>query len=284
MNFRTITDNEVKALAPHTFKYSVAILIYKDNEDSSVGSGTLVKIGPKYFIATAAHNLSGIADDNLYIVFKKDITYEAVPFVKRNPSSREAESAFDIGYIEISPDIAKLINEKEFLPLERITPFINFWPTRVFLTGFPAQMVSLESARKNKFTLDAIGYLTETKIINELKCDYDESTDIFVDYELNSIFVEKQIDKKMPEPYGLSGGGLWALPITQEGALWTPDNTMLIGIEKSWISSLQMVRCTQMQHWLRFVAEDYPDLRNIIEKYLILKETKLLGLPLIVNK
>ncbi|MEN6468215.1 MAG: hypothetical protein ABFD45_04595 [Smithella sp.] len=76
----------------------------------------------------------------------------------------------------------------------------------------------------------------------------------------------------MPEPFGLSGGGLWALPITQQGELWTPDNAMLIGIEKSWFSKSQMVRCTQMQHWLRCVANDYPDLEKIITDCLELKK------------
>lgn len=92
------------------------------------------------------------------------------------------ESEFDIGYIEILPETAKLISEKEFLSLDRINPFIKYWPTRVFLTGFPAQMVPRESACQNEFTLDAIGYLTETKKLNELKCEYDELSDIFADY------------------------------------------------------------------------------------------------------
>jgi hypothetical protein len=89
MNFRAITDNEVRALAPHTFKYSIAILIYKNNKNISVGSGTLIKISSRFFIATAAHNLSDIDDSNLYIVFKKDPAYETVPFIRRKPSTNE---------------------------------------------------------------------------------------------------------------------------------------------------------------------------------------------------
>jgi hypothetical protein len=272
MNFKTITNNEVNALAPHTFKYSVAIFQYPDKPVGTVSSGTLVQIGSRFFIATAAHNLTPINDNCLYIAYGKEPVYEPFRFVRRKPLLNETEPEFDVGYIEISHDTAKSMNEKEFLPLNRINPFINFWPTRVFLTGFPAEMVSLESDLKNKFVSDAIGYLTETKKLNELKCNYDELTDIVVDYEPKSIFVEKQTGITMPQPFGLSGGGLWALPITQQEKLWTPNNTMLIGIKNSWVEMSNIVRCIQIQYWLKCVAADYPDLEKIIAEYLELKE------------
>ena len=271
MSLKVVTNNEVKALAPHTFKYSVAILEYHSKNNNFVGSGTLVQLGSRFFIATAAHNLTddnhvGISDDCLFIACKKR-TSQQLPFLSRKPSAEEEEPAIDVGYIEISSDTAASMTENEFLPLSRIRPFVDYWPTRVFLTGFPAGIVSLEAARRNRFHLDAIGYLTETKKLNDMEYKHDKSTDVFIDYEQNSVFVENQEVIQMPEPHGLSGGGLWALPITQGGAIWAPQETMLIGIERS-RKSPNILCCTQIQHWLMSVAEGYSDLRETIHCYL----------------
>lgn len=278
MDFKTLTDNEVNALAPHTFKYSIAVLQYYSRDKNYVGSGTLIQIASRLFIATAGHNLAGGPDNCLYMAYSKGMVYEQLPFIRRRPSENEREPDPDVGYLEISSETAVSMKEKEFLPLNRIRPFIATWPTRVFLTGFPAEMVPVESALKNKFNLSAIGYLTEIRMDSKLPDQHDESMDIFIDYELNSVFVEKQLGMVMPKPPGLSGGGLWALPINHRSELWRPSDTTLIGIERSWRKDLSCVCCTQIQHWLRLVADDYPDLTEIIDEYLRSRESSEVGL------
>ena len=265
MDFKTLTDNEVNALAPHTFKCSIAIVQYYSRDKNYVGSGTLIQIGSRFFIATAGHNLTDVPDKSLYYVYGEEMVYEQLPFIRRKPLANEREPDPDVGYIEVSSEIATSMTEKEFIPLNRIRPYIAAWPTRVFLTGFPAEMVQVESALKNKFNLSAIGYLTEIKMDKEPD---GKSKDIYIDYELTSVFVEKQLGMEMPEPFGLSGGGLWALPIIDQTKLWRPSDTTLIGIERSWLKESSCVCCTQIQHWLKLVANDYPDLTEIIDEFL----------------
>ncbi|MBN2398021.1 MAG: hypothetical protein JXI32_06535 [Deltaproteobacteria bacterium] len=270
MNFKNLTDNEVNALAPHTFKYSIPIMQYYGRDKSSVGSGTLIKIGSRFLIATAGHNLVGVPDDCLYYVPSKKMIYDQPPFIRRNPLANSSDPGeADVGYIEIPSEIAISIEEREFLPLNRIRPFIVTWPTRVFLTGFPAEMVPIELATKNKFILSAIGYLTEIRKPNQQR---DDSMDIIVDYEPTSVLVERPNGWKMPNPRGISGGGLWALPLAGRTELWNPDDTTLIGIEKSWLETSNCVRCTQIQHWLKLVANDFPDLAEIIDEHLQSRE------------
>ena len=269
MTLKLITDHEVKALLPHTFRYSVAILQYRNVENSRVGSGTLVQIGTHFFVATAAHNLTLYNDKCLFIGCTKERSYEQPPFKRRRPQPNEPEPDIDVGYIEISPDHAKAINEKEFLPLKRIKPFVHSWKYRVFLNGFPSEYVPKDLAQKNIFNLSAIGYLTET--INPKDGSYDakvESRDIFIDYDEIGVLVDKQSNFKMPQPYGISGGGLWALPMTSQGNLWSPQDTMLIGIERSWIETKRIALCTQIQHWLKLIADDYSDLTRCINDHL----------------
>ena len=101
----------MNALAPHTFKYSIAILQYYSRDKSSVGSGTLIQIASRFFIATAGHNLAGVPDKCLYMGYSKKKVYEQLPFISRKPSANEREPYPDVGYLEILPDTAVLMNE-----------------------------------------------------------------------------------------------------------------------------------------------------------------------------
>jgi len=269
MDLKSLTDHEVKALLPHVFKHSVAILRYHSKNNCSVGSGTLVNIGTRFFVATAAHNLVDFSDECLILGHTKEVSYKQLQFERRRPFQNEPEPTTDVGYIELSGATAASMPEKDFLPLEMIRPFVNSWPTRVFLAGFPSELVPKELVMRNEFRLRGLGYLTETRNLKAAQYeDVDESRDIHVDYDKRAVFVQNQSVVSMPEPYGISGGGLWGLPTMGQGMLWTPENAMLIGIDRSWMKHSRVAFCTQIQHWLRLVASDYPDLIPLIDDHL----------------
>ena len=270
MSLRLITDHEVNALLPYMFRYSVAILqIYPDIGKCQIGSGSLIKIKSHYFVATAAHNLRPHTDEHTYIGFSKEHSTEQLPFIRRWPQPTDPEPDIDLGFIEISPDRAIDLSEKTFLPLSRISPFINCWENRVFLCGFPSEYIPVDLAQKNTFNLNGMGYLTETINPKSLNKDAkDVSRDIFIDYDEVGVLIDQQEQFKMPQPYGISGGGLWALPILPHGNLWSPEGTVLIGIERSWLKEYRIAVCTQMQFWLRLIAEKYSDLTSGINDHL----------------
>jgi hypothetical protein len=59
MDFKNLSDNEVNTLAPHIFKYSIPIMQYYNRDKNYFGSVTLIRIGSRFFVATAGHNLAG---------------------------------------------------------------------------------------------------------------------------------------------------------------------------------------------------------------------------------
>jgi hypothetical protein len=114
-----------------------------------------------------------------------------------------------------------------------------------------------------------MGYLTETLELDQVPCQQaHRSKDVCVRYDEQSILVNDGSSFEMGTPHGLSGGGLWALPLPRAGAIWSPEDAMLIGIERSWLEHSRIVFCTQMQHWLRLVADDYPDLKDLVDGHL----------------
>ena len=65
----------------------------------------------------------------------------------------------------------------------------------------------------------------------------------------------------------MSGGAIWIVEYL-EGEVWSPDRACLIGIDQSWSESRKWARGTQIQHWLRLVAANYPDLRSMVDRHL----------------
>jgi hypothetical protein len=69
-----------------------------------------------------------------------------------------------------------------------------------------------------------------------------------------------------PDPRGMSGGSIWLPHFECEP--WSPEKARVIGIIADWFPRSQCMRGTRIEHWLRFVADDFPDLAGVIETHL----------------
>jgi hypothetical protein len=69
-------------------------------------------------------------------------------------------------------------------------------------------------------------------------------------------------DTFAPEPFGLSGGGLWQCPESREGRVWSPSMLCLFAIQSNWCKGREHLKAIQIVHWLRLVAKTYPELRE----------------------
>lgn len=72
---------------------------------------------------------------------------------------------------------------------------------------------------------------------------------------------------QLPEPDGMSGGGLWWMPLNAERK-WRSNQLRLIGINTEWNSDERWLSANQTQYWLELVAEDFPDICERITRYL----------------
>jgi len=97
---------------------------------------------------------------------------------------------------------------------------------------------------------------------------FKHSVAILLYYDEMGVLIDNPDQFKIPQPYGISGGGLWASPTLPEGRLWSPDSCMLIGIERGWLEMSRIAICTQMQHWLKLIAKEYSDLTSCINDHL----------------
>jgi len=143
------------------------------------------------------------------------------------------------------------------------------------LMGTPVETVQIHPIENNKwgisgtlsgFTTAAIN-VDEWPDLNLSTNPLDSNVDLIVRYPDDSPDIRDNsgMQSELPEPYGISGGGLWIHDDCQ-GDLWLPDRCQLVGIQSSWLSDAEYVRLTRISYWLDLVRCNYPDLRYAIDK------------------
>jgi hypothetical protein len=70
----------------------------------------------------------------------------------------------------------------------------------------------------------------------------------------------------MPHPGGLSRGGIWSVPCLEKDEVWSAYKYRLVGLNTDYRES--QVIGMRMDHWLRLVLNDHPELRKHIESLL----------------
>lgn len=69
-----------------------------------------------------------------------------------------------------------------------------------------------------------------------------------------------------PNPRGMSGGGMFQPPKpTKAKQIWNPADMCLFAIQSSWLDEVGFLKAIQIIHWLKLVAEEYPDLRSELQ-------------------
>jgi hypothetical protein len=98
----------------------------------------------------------------------------------------------------------------------------------------------------------------------------DPDVDVFTAYDTDApaIIVGKGVGK-LPDPQGVSGGGVWQTDTTHEGGLWSPECLKLFAIQSTWHQPGKYLRATQIRHWLNLLCQKCPELIPAVEEGVI---------------
>ena len=233
------------------------------------GSGTCVTIGGRFFVATAAHVI--LEHKKLGYAITSETTTDFVYFMKGAGlrGGRQGDDV-DLGWLELNNDHARALG-REFLPLQRMRTHCNGRNEALAVSGAPTVDQQRDSSSRDKPILSlgaqwfSVGALLKREELGE---DPDLARKLYLHWpkhvEDNSGTIVEH-----PEAFGISGGGVWALNLAQEG--WGPRCIQLVGIEYSWAHRGvpdRFLRAYQIQLWLQMLAEDIPALRPEIEPFI----------------
>lgn len=135
----------------------------------------------------------------------------------------------------------------------------------MFVHGYPVERFrTTENDGRPNYLSSGIGYLTGTLDVSEIEAR-------FKPHAANDTFLAwpRDEDRNAPEGWlrrapnakGISGAGVWM--IGNSADIWMPTSSRMVAVEHSWVEGAWL-RGTQVQHWLRMLVEDVPDVAGAV--------------------
>jgi len=272
---RSVLQASGNALVPHLFQYTVTIVDTQGLPETRATewltfSGTLVTIADRLFVATASHCLENADNPDRYRIMADDGRFHeegsaAVVATKCTPRHRP-----DVGLIELDRKSFTDSLAKPAIPISRITTdeIENRLAT---LMGTPYKSVSIFPGGAKGINATVAGYATSPidvanwPHINAQK-PLDATVDMFMRYPSNSpdIRDESGFHTDLPNPHGMSGGGVWDHGLGTLG-VWSVHDSRLAGIQSAWSKRHGYVRVVRICHWVALVHQHCASVRPALE-------------------
>jgi len=220
---------------------------FNNNIHSSEASGVFVGVGDDCFLFTAAHAVEKQQND-VFIDFGGEEDLKLRGDWRFNPLSdnmQREDDKINVAVLKLEEELVNIIRRCQLYKILssdeiQISHEIKYTQSYV-VVGFPAELNNYNNSSENG-TVRAREKSTplicaESPVSNYIyhKSMCDSSPNIIIHYDVNDVFnrtANKYIDGQLP-PYGISGGGLWYIPI-QKTASNDRVEKKLVGILTTW--------------------------------------------------
>ena len=212
---------EVQAMAARNIYQSTCHFLKIDDRDHPMpyASGVFMKFENNYFLLTAGHVVDDCEED-IYIGIKQGdpLLKLGGEWVKNVPETKREKDKIDAAILRLCDRTIEKVRENyRFIDLNNIE--INHvdrkLPMYVSL-GFPSSK-SKYNAHKNELKSVPFEYITmcaDDSIYKELGCA--KYMNLIVHYDKKNVIDYSSGEKKNgPDPFGISGSGLWYIPETE---------------------------------------------------------------------
>jgi hypothetical protein len=263
---------EERALHAHIRRRTVRLLDFTDKSEG--GSGVTVRLGHRFFVATAAHVIPEDHDIRILDGSDQIDTFENWQLDKEN----------DVGFLELSSDTADFIDREFSTNIMLRVEQTEDWATT--LIGYPGQNIETQESvrgqvlyrRHNFHTLTLVSELIPTsdwpKAGEFRRRAPEDDTDVFVRFDVHGHLIEEDLtDLDQPGVpkqagdvllAGMSGCGIW-LDQYYDNGIWRAEPA-LFAIQTGANASQQWARGTQLKNWLQLVVQGYSDLTRIADQ------------------
>lgn len=239
------------------------------------GSGLCVRIADRFLVATAAHVVLPLADDEIHFQAGREAQFASVPIAGVHTRGGGDAEAIDLAWLEIEPAVAGRL-PRAFVPLNQLEPgFRETHQDRIFAHGCPGRLIDPSLIeREGRLNIVPYGLLTRGLGPGEHPRPPAVDTEIFFVYtgEDSRRPSSGTVEQAGRDPTGMSGGSIWAAHCERD--VWSLDQARMIGIIASWYPDNRCMRGTRIEHWLRFVADDFSELAPLIDMHLNSQQTR----------
>lgn len=267
-----------ESLAVAAYVRSRIARLHDATDPSGGGTAIKVRIGSRYFLATANHVIPPSHDVRVIIPGANGDAIASFAKCLRAPE-------IDVASLELSPGDADSLGGTFAARDEFVTSVNHGLPFQVTVAGYPGALTATGHTttklgnRRRVHDFRTVTYRTNLVIIERWPIDAERPpnphSDVFVDYDPSpeSLRISPVDPSANPEkvrlenlpPGGLSGGGIWIEQVSNANSpVWQPS-LRLAAIETSYYPRSKLLRGTLIGRWLELVAGHYPDLSNEIQ-------------------
>lgn len=230
-------------------KCTCQFLTLKNNVPQAHGTGVLIKVNNAYFIITAAHVIENF-EEKLYVRFEQNrITRIEFELSINKINIHRKDDKTDIAILKLFDSTAQTLSGfYNFMDESELGINHQLEDSPLYLGfGYPTSQTNIHYKTK-KITTEPTFFTTkpvELSIYNKLECTLDKN--IIVHFNKNK-FVNTLTQQlgTAPDLYGMSGGGLWYIPMQT----LNPNQSLkkeLVGILTEWpIKDRQFVISTRI--------------------------------------
>lgn len=244
-------------------------------------TSVMLEIGEKFFLLTAAHIFDNWLSRPIPINITDGVNGGSIfpigeATLRRSPtenhSNRLADDHFDICVCDLPDEAAKRVKSGgrfRFLDLSELDPWgeeeLRSW---YMVFGFPGELNEREVAPgvlgSNACAYSTFIYGGERG--NIPWTDADRGVGILMDYGSHTTQNDAGQLVRPPEPYGMSGGGMWR--VAEYGcdpSGWGLAGLKLIGIQSAAYTQQRVLQGTRIEHHLGMIYRGHEDLRPAME-------------------
>lgn len=236
----------------HIFDRTVVLAVHNETAFTKHGTGMLLRVDGHPIVVTAAHVIKDVDPRTIQI-----ISTEAPSNVRFAPDSGDLfggslDEELDVGFLRVGDSAAPLLAGKKFLTLDDF----DFFPTGLtedlaILFGMPG--TERKEPAPNVHSFASFTYLTEFPVDVDWSAPGHRPAVIPTGYEATVEDAFSRKDVELPDPHGMSGGGLWRARFA--GApIWTADRLRLVGILTEFHEDVREVRANRVENLYHLLA------------------------------
>jgi hypothetical protein len=173
----------------------------------SLGTGVLLFTNNKYLILTASH----VAESSFYVVAKNELKFISGEYVEEG---RKFTGKIDLSYIILDDEVAGFLSQ-DYKFLSDMDILVSYKPNpnmlNYILVGYLEKTTKIDSTKNMIYTVASTFNL---KMANEKAHEFHKINNdyqILLDFKGKLENYKSNKKEKIPDPYGLSGSGLWGL-------------------------------------------------------------------------
>jgi hypothetical protein len=201
------------------YQLSCHYLKLKEGNPHPHASGVFIKIGEEKFLLTAAHVIEKQEEDIFIGIGEHELLRLGGDLIWNKAPETRDKDRIDIAVHKLCPaTVEKIGNKYKFLDINELGINHKFALSAMYQSvGFPA---SLSKFNRVKNSTKSKPFIFNTRpapkeIYTLLKCD--NFLNVIVEYDKRRIIDYKTGQQQIgPDPYGISGSGLWYIPFQQK--------------------------------------------------------------------